>query len=110
MKDNLIAPTGVIWLSDGMMLTIGSSFQSDIFFRNGSSSLALLGVLVSHGTELEFTNEETGERSTLLYGDEIRINGLFLKFLGKILIVCAYEGDYRISVRKGRGNASFTRG
>lgn len=109
MNNTMIAPTGVIDLFDGMLLTVGSSFQSDIFFQNNNLIPPLLGTLIIKADRLIFRREETGEEETLQYGDELRISGLFFLFLGKILVICAHEGHYRICVRKGRGNASYRR-
>lgn len=90
-----------ICLSDEKPLTIGSSYQSDIFYQLNSEIKDTQGIICYVNHKWMYY-DDANSATKLEYGDEIRMAGLWIKFLDKYLLVCAKEGDLRIATRKRR--------
>lgn len=86
-------------------ITIGSSYNADIFYNYRNHIEPLHGILHINGREVSFENKKTGEIKKIEYGDTFNIEGMFMCYLGKILIVFAKFGSFRIA-RRGK-NVSY---
>ncbi len=115
-------PTKAVPLYEGRALSVGSAFKNDIFYQDRNMILPLHGMIrhtadktvmevysnmecyvnLNEGPEKGFLRGPDGYSVSLAYGDEVRIFGLWLLFLGKLLLVNAYYGDLRVAVRNGR--------
>lgn len=99
MRLDFVSPTEVIDLSKEPTLTIGSSFQSDIFYQFNNLVPADCGVFYFQNHKLIFASCDSSER-IIEYGDEITLHGLWMMNLGKIFILFAREGDLRVATRE----------
>jgi len=85
------------------MITIGSSYKSDVFYSYNNKIPSETAILLIRNKEILIKPackdaETICFEKLLKYGDEVRICGLWLKNLGTILILCAYEGEMRIAI------------
>lgn len=98
----MIGNTQVIYPNENDVYTIGSSFTSDIFYRMDNLISAYEGKLCYQNKLLIYESKDQ-RRTILEYGDELRIEGLWIMNLSKVILVCAYCGDLRIALRNQRG-------
>lgn len=91
----------VLFLSNEPTLTIGSSYQADIYyqFNNYIRGAHAIFCFKEHRP---FFRPLDMEGRFLEYGDHISIQGLNLQFLGKVLLVWANEGNLRVAFRDRR--------
>lgn len=111
---NIVSQTGIIPLKGRDVLTLGSSYMSDIFYNYNNKVAPKEKVLIVGDGEIiiknDFQNRDdlmdesdyTKEQTVLRYGDEFRMYGLWMQYLGSILIVCSFFGELRVAVAKRR--------
>lgn len=111
---NIVSQTGIIPLKGRDVLTLGSSYMSDIFYNYNNRVAPKDKVLIVGDGEIIIRNDfqkrddlmdeldHPQEQTVLHYGDEYRMHGLWMQYLGSILIVCAYFGELRVAVAKRR--------
>lgn len=119
-----IPASKVIYLKNEEPIIIGSSFSSDIFYQIQNLIPSQLGRLFfeHHDMYFELLNkfnaheevyiipsEADVEISSVIknkrriyYGDLIRIMGLNILYLEKILVVYAFDGDMRVALHNRR--------
>ncbi len=119
-RNTFISPAGIIVPGDRDRFIIGSSYQSDIFYKDGArirpehgrillggedgdriELVSLQGVFVNlrEGERKQFEKRGEGKYVLMLsYGDEVRIFGLWIRYYKTLLMAGAWYGDIRLSV------------
>lgn len=97
----LIGVVEVLRLSNEPTLTIGSSYQADIYYQLNNSIRGAHAVFCFKDHR-PFFRPLNMEGRFLEYGDHISILGLNIQYLGKVLAVWANEGDFRVAYRDRR--------
>ena len=98
---NPVPVTQVVYLNENMTLQIGSSYQSDLFYQFNGLVPDKYATISYVNQEAIFAEQEAADRK-LEYGEEIRVFGLWIKYLKDVLLIFAYEGDLRLAVRERR--------
>lgn len=99
MAGNLTSPE-VISLKNKPGLVIDSSYKSDIFYQFHNKIPDKYAYLYPKEDAYCYKQISSGDERMLKYGDEIRIDGLWIYYLGGTLLLHAYEGDMRVALRK----------
>lgn len=99
MAGNITSPE-VISLKNKPGLVIGSSYKSDIFYQFHNKIPDKYAYLYPKEDAYCYKQISSGDERMLKYGDEIRIDGLWIYYLGGTLLLHAYEGDMRVALRK----------
>lgn len=97
----LVGKVEVIRLINEPTLTIGSSYQADIYYQF-NNNIRSSHALFFYKDHMPFFKPFNLEGRFLEYGDHISIMGLNLQYLGKILLVWVREGNLRVAVRDRR--------
>lgn len=99
MAEKVTSPE-VISLKNKPGLVIGSSYKSDIFYQFHNRIPEKYAYLYPKEDAYCYKKIGDGNERILKYGDEIRIDGLWIYYLGGTLLLHAYEGDMRVALRK----------
>lgn len=106
MSVKTIPYSEVIYLKEGAVLRLGSSYLMDIFYQYKT-------LIKTHELSLSCQNSKlycsfpdsdgrTKEERILGYGEDIWVEGLCLLFLGKYLMLYSLYGDLRLNCRNRR--------
>ena len=93
-----LSDTEVVSLHSKQTIVIGSSYTDDVYYQYKNLIMPRMVILRFEGEDyIKLHNEN---REILSYGDEFYIEKLWICYLGKVLLLHAYDGSMRISRRK----------